>query len=71
MPTKAKIIISADGQVGFFTQSGTFEDGVSAIADIIKQLKAAGIELDEGSGPEQHRHDEIHIHTHSETHAHG
>ena len=66
MPTKAKIIISAEGEIGFFTQSGSYGDGVKVIADLLAQLKAAGLDLDEGTGPEQHRHDEIHLHTHVE-----
>lgn len=57
MSVKAKIVITQDGQVGIFTQDGTFLNGKEAIEKFFAKLQVAGVKFSEVGEVEQHRHD--------------
>lgn len=66
---KFRIVISETGKIGFFTESGTFEQGNKQVEKILAALGASGISFEEIGQPEQHRHDEEGEGVLSEAHA--
>lgn len=66
---KARIVITQDGQIGLYTEEGTFEQGVEKLAALLAALQAQGVQLVEVGEPEQHRHDGEHVHAHTHTEA--
>lgn len=50
------IAITQDGKISIFTRSGSFSQGKDALARLLKELEADGIELENISPVEQHRH---------------
>lgn len=65
-----KIVVTDDGQVGFFAEDGDFEQGKINIARFLQAIKAAGLNLDEVSDVEMHRHSHVMAHLHDLTHQH-
>lgn len=65
-----RIVITDEGKLTIFTDTGTFEDGKKIAANLFKALEAAGVEIDELGQAEQHRHDHEHDHEHAHTHVH-
>ena len=51
-----RIVITDDGEIGFFAEDGTFEQGKRNIAALIALLQAEGIEFESIGQVEQHRH---------------
>lgn len=64
---KARVVITADGQIALFTDEGGFESGKVQIERLLKALKLDGVQFSEVGQVEQHRHDgqEVQAHTHS------
>jgi hypothetical protein len=56
---KARIVIMPNGEIGFFTEEGTFEAGKAKLEKLIQLLGANGVKLNQVNEPEQHRHDDV------------
>ena len=50
------IVITDDGQIGFFAEDGTYQQGKQNIAALIASIQAQGIEFESIGQVEQHRH---------------
>lgn len=51
------IVITQDGKISIYTRSGSFSQGKEAILKLLEELKSQGIELENISPVEQHRHE--------------
>jgi len=58
---KARIVILPTGQISVFVEEGSFEDGRLAIARLLAELEAQGLDLESVTGVEQHRHAAQHL----------
>ena len=54
---KAKIVVLPTGQISVFVEEGSFEDGKLAIARLLSELEAQGLDFESVSDVEQHRHE--------------
>lgn len=52
-----RIVVTPTGKIGFFTESGTFEQGNAKVNELLAALGAGGLTFTEIGEPEQHRHD--------------
>jgi hypothetical protein len=69
---KVRLVISASGEIGLFSVSGTFAEGQTKLPLLATAIGAAnGISNLPIDDVEQHRHDQPHLHEHVEDHAHG
>ena len=68
-PIKFRIVITEEGKLGFFTESGTFDQGNAQIEKLLAMLGSADFSFEEIGVPEQHRHDEDPEHVLSDAHA--
>ena len=66
---KMRLVISPTGEIGLFSDEGTFDEGKVKIESLIKQMQSAGMSMDEIGQVEQHRHDPDGRHVHLEEHA--
>ncbi len=57
-PVKFRIVISADGKLGMFAESGTYTEGVAVTERLLALLSSNMIDIADAGVPEQHRHDE-------------
>ena len=53
-----RIVITDDGQIGFFAEDGSYQQGKQNIAALIALIQAQGIEFESIGQVEQHRHTE-------------
>ena len=51
-----RIVITDDGEIGFFAEDGTYQQGKQNIAALIALIQAQGIEFESIGQVEQHRH---------------
>ena len=51
-----RIVITDDGQIGFFAEDGSYQQGKQNIATLIALIQAQGIEFESIGQVEQHRH---------------
>ena len=51
-----RIVVTDDGEIGFFAEDGTFDQGKGNIAALIALLQAEGIEFESIGQVERHRH---------------
>ena len=58
MSQKFTVVVSDDGQIGFFDQNGSYAEGKDNILTMLAALNAAGIEAPTDVKVEQHRHDD-------------
>ena len=65
-----RIVVEPTGKISFFSDDGTFAEGAEKIEELIKVLRAQGINLADVSQVEQHRHDGEGLHSHSTNHSH-
>jgi len=56
---KARIVILPTGQISVFVEEGSFEDSRLAIARLLAELEAQGLDFESIGQTEQHRHTEI------------
>ena len=65
---KARVVITADGQVSVFVNEGTLETGREAIECFFVDLAAQDVAVEWNGKVEQHRHEResiaSHIHAH-------
>ena len=72
------IVVQNDGTIGFFADDGSFQEGATNIAQILKAIQTSGLTLDEIGQVENHRdpsdrilsrlHDEAHLGLYGHTH---
>ncbi len=58
----ADIVVDQNGKIAVITRTGDFNSGERAIKQLISELEAAGIDLQEQSQVEQHIHTPEHVH---------
>ena len=51
-----RIVITDEGEIGFFAEDGSFDQGKGNIAALIALLQAGGIEFESIGPVERHRH---------------
>ena len=56
-----RLVITRSGEVGFFTDTGSFEDGKRQIAKLVAMMQAKTIPIALNGEVEQHRHDDMPI----------
>jgi len=59
---KARVIITAEGEVAVMADNGTFVEGEAKIKALFAALQAKGIDFDAIAQVEQHRADDDQIH---------
>lgn len=67
---KIRVTIDTAGNIGVFTEDGSFTQGADKINAIYAALKAQGLALNVTTPPEQHRHDHDGQGQHSHSHSH-
>jgi len=67
---KIRIIITPDGEIGFFADEGTFDQASEKLEMLKQDLQALGLALTDIGKIEQHKHDQEHAHTHATAEAH-
>ena len=67
---KIRIVITPDGQIALFSDTGTFTAGKEQLEKLLASLQADGVQFSEVGQVEQHRHDGEHVHDHTHTHDH-
>ena len=63
-----RIVITDDGEIGFFAEDGTFDQGKQNITVLIALLQAEGIEFESIGPVERHRHSDEMAHLHDIAH---
>ena len=63
-----RIVITDDGDIGFFAEDGTFDAGKQNIAALVALLQAEGIEFESIGQVERHRHSTEMTHLHDIAH---
>lgn len=56
---RAKIVILPNGQISTFIEEGSFEEGKQALAQLLAELEAEGMDFASVNEVEQHRHAEV------------
>jgi len=61
---KVRIIVKDNGEVGLFTDQGTFVEGAEILNKLMAQI-SSNLVVKSQAEPEQHRHDDQgnHVHT--------
>jgi len=71
---KARVVITAEGQVSVFVDEGTLETGREAIERFFARLAAQNVAVAWDGKVEQHRHEReavtTHVHAHERAHTH-
>ena len=71
---KARVVITADGQVSVFVDEGTLETGREAIERFFAELAAQDVAVAWDGKVEQHRHEReavtSHVHAHERARTH-
>jgi hypothetical protein len=55
---RVRIVVLPTGEIGLFTEGGTFAQGKEQLARLLTELGAAGVRFSEVGDVEQHRHDD-------------
>lgn len=60
--TKARVIITGDGQIGLFIDEGSYAEGKEKIDALLQYLAAAGVQLEDITPVEQHKAEDDLLH---------
>ena len=65
MSMRMRIVIMPTGEIGLFSEQGTFAEGERDLTRLLNELGAAGLQFSQIGDVEQHRHDDTTVHEHA------
>ena len=61
---RIRIVLMPTGEIGLFSEQGTFTEGDQELTRLLNELGATGIQFAQIGDVEQHRHDDMTTHQH-------